>query len=1105
MAKGARKKTKWVSLSLASATATTAPPATNDNDADEKLKSSRGRKTYTAVVRSDSTRNYFTVGASNSYSNGAPNEETPTENGANVSIDRERPTGENRNSSPNSNSRLPYSSHRNHMRYSKNHFSSHNSHYHHNSSSNSNGKSYYSHHNGGGPYSNRSSAYSTHYTAESKNEQNETVTINEEEYTKITTPRQDVLFKKGYLSRPKRHTSTANDSGALSSSMNGSTPTDGSDTATGSGSVSTAESVMSDATYLTEGHFLEYPTPYFGYFDPSGVLVMNGFAVDNNGFSYMNGGQTYIYPPNYNCQTSAVFDQEDQTELGHVEDFPSGNQIQMPDVADTIEEDPDQSAINQSATGAAEDSEHSMCAAYPSPVETASDNAGAICNGYAAAEQQPLEEEEEASLDDAELDHLVPQQPLLSPYVNAYDYAQFYNTFYYPGCVMAPFPVVEDVYYNQVGYLSEEEYSKQFSFKKRKKWYRGWEEYPMEIHAEVLPEEVVSADQQEFTTSEVPAAEPISDNNNQTQLLPNQLPTFENGPPTPTPSAQTAPNAPVAQKSDNIIRSQPANSATRKTQKAHRKKDLIESTLAFAEQNIDLTKRASMVAPQQTPDSANVWRTVRNGKEIVEEDRELRYIDTRAMTKMEAIREELSETSCSSENTSLTQQSEASNLSGVSVNSATRQVKKEERISKKGKKTAKSKGKKQKRGNLGQQQMGFEVIEPEFVVSVTSFERVIEDVDEDGEDLSESHSLQHNASQQQSIGDLQEELETISLEQSEPQCDSIQEAVEQVLKNSEKTFTAEMLQNRNDYRAVLELEQELKNVQFEDLRGDEVCDILAGNVQHSLNVDTVDSDGACPTNTEESNSYGELPQDTQEQSDTLLTEEPSNEEQAKSNCVTLSESEKSDLAAGFPVAENSTCLTSASSKQESHCLALKPEEEDNDCKHFSDKEYTEDYDSGVQSPAVCVASTGSFGAEERKSSASSSYNDNDPNNLTEVVTSWLSETLRSKRLDEMFVLPDDPTLLGRIRQFAAAGFDDILALSSDTFSSSGEDAEDADSDYMSDVQVRNRLIDDQVLQHTSQKTDNEKLLDKQTENGHLLQEAIGGGHSNPKQKRCIIM
>lgn len=100
-----------------------------------------------------------------------------------------------------------------------------------------------------------------------------------DEYTKITTPRQDVLFKKGYLSRPKKHLSATPSDNVNGSSTTTTTTTDGSDIATGSGSVSTAESVTSDSTYLTDGMFMDsYPTPYpyFGYIDQSGVLVMNG-------------------------------------------------------------------------------------------------------------------------------------------------------------------------------------------------------------------------------------------------------------------------------------------------------------------------------------------------------------------------------------------------------------------------------------------------------------------------------------------------------------------------------------------------------------------------------------------------------------------------------------------------------------------------------------------------------------------------------------------------------------------------------------------------------------------------------------------------------------
>ncbi|XP_053685135.1 uncharacterized protein LOC128734805 isoform X2 [Sabethes cyaneus] len=1133
MAKGARKKTKWVSLSLASATATTDPPAVADNEADEKLKSaSRGRKTYTAVVSSDGTRNYLTVDGSNSHYDSAPKEDAG-EHGANVSINRERLNDEERGHSPHSNGRLPYS-HRNHMRFPKNHFSSHNSHYH-NSSSNANGKSHYSHHNGGGSYSNRTSAHSTHYTAEAKNEQNETITINEEEYTKITTPRQDVLFKKGYLSRPKRRTTTATDSSVLSSSANGGTPIDGSDTATGSGSVSTAESVMSDSTYLTEGHFLEYPTPYFGYFDQSGVLVMNGFAIDNNGFSYMNGGQTYIYPPNYNCQASTVFDQEEPADLEHVDELHACNQTQMPDMVNT-EDNPVESAINQPAADAADNVDSSMLfpdstASYPATEESAHpayEQAGAICDDAVAAEQQQtVEEVEEILPAGADMEQFVPQQPILSPYVNAYDYAQFYNAYYYPGCVMAPFPVAEDVYYNQVGFLSEEEYAKQFSFKKRKKWNRGWEEYYMEVPVDVPPEEVAFAEPHEFVASEVPTEDTASQINHQTQALSNQSPNVEDISNIPSPSAAkptTTPTSRAAQSLDSI-RSQPPKPASvpsqggRKLQKSqNRKKDLIESTLAFAEQNIDLTKTGSVNAQQA--ESANVWRTVRHGKEIVDEDRELRHIDTRTMTKMEAIREEISEASSGENVLCLTPQPlEEPTLCG-SANFATKQAKKDERISKKGKKTAKSKGKKPKRGNLGQQQTGFEVIEPEFVVSVSKYEKVIEDVDEDeDEDLPKASPLEEREAHQDDVEDMPEKLETSSLEQDDSQQESCPLEENTNVLEDPVEFPAELLENQTDNGALLMLESTLKDVQNDDPpHASEVCDMLINNIQYNLNLESVDiSTGTDFATTNESTCYEGLKQDNREQCDILLTDvvsiektEAASKSEPKLNGCLEKLADNNDLSEEFPVAQISDgCLTPQSSKRDSHCSENKSEE-DSECKHFSEKEYSEAYDSGVQSPAACTVSTVSFGGEERKSSASSSYADNDSNNLTEAVTSWLSETLRSKRLDEMFILPEDPNLLGRIHQFAVTSFDDILALSSDTFSSSGEDAEDADSDYMSDVQVRNRRIDNQQAQgHNNRKTENENdenFLDKQTANGHLHHHgANGDGHSNPKQKRCIIM
>ncbi|XP_022193589.2 uncharacterized protein LOC111051386 [Nilaparvata lugens] len=85
------------------------------------------------------------------------------------------------------------------------------------------------------------------------------LTFNEDEYTKITTPRQDVLFKKGYLGRRRTQNPTE-------------TPE----------AQSTADSVES-SEYLAE----EQPQ----YFAPPG-----GF-IDQNGVFYVNGGTYEFYDP----------------------------------------------------------------------------------------------------------------------------------------------------------------------------------------------------------------------------------------------------------------------------------------------------------------------------------------------------------------------------------------------------------------------------------------------------------------------------------------------------------------------------------------------------------------------------------------------------------------------------------------------------------------------------------------------------------------------------------------------------------------------------------------------------------------------------------------
>ncbi|XP_054276869.1 uncharacterized protein LOC128995868 isoform X2 [Macrosteles quadrilineatus] len=79
------------------------------------------------------------------------------------------------------------------------------------------------------------------------------VTFNEDEYTKITTPRQDVLFKKGYLGRKR-------------------TPPNPSPCETQE--VHSGDSVETES-YVSEEAQYAYPAPA-GYLDPNGVYYVNG-------------------------------------------------------------------------------------------------------------------------------------------------------------------------------------------------------------------------------------------------------------------------------------------------------------------------------------------------------------------------------------------------------------------------------------------------------------------------------------------------------------------------------------------------------------------------------------------------------------------------------------------------------------------------------------------------------------------------------------------------------------------------------------------------------------------------------------------------------------
>lgn len=95
-----------------------------------------------------------------------------------------------------------------------------------------------------------------------------------DEYTRITTPRQDVLFKKGYLSRPKKIL-PQND---LKTSSSGTMSV-----------VSTEESMSSSTQSVSPEHCI--PTPEL--YDSENQFIYPGF-YDNNGVFYVNRKKNII-------------------------------------------------------------------------------------------------------------------------------------------------------------------------------------------------------------------------------------------------------------------------------------------------------------------------------------------------------------------------------------------------------------------------------------------------------------------------------------------------------------------------------------------------------------------------------------------------------------------------------------------------------------------------------------------------------------------------------------------------------------------------------------------------------------------------------------------
>lgn len=112
---------------------------------------------------------------------------------------------------------------------------------------------------------------STKSTRSSSTTSETKITFNEDEYTRITTPRQDVLFKKGYLNKPKTYHNQ---------------------TSTGNSTISTGNSTE-NGTPDHQSADLEYESQF---------VFPNGF-VDQNGIYYVNSYEPYplmlFNPPTY--------------------------------------------------------------------------------------------------------------------------------------------------------------------------------------------------------------------------------------------------------------------------------------------------------------------------------------------------------------------------------------------------------------------------------------------------------------------------------------------------------------------------------------------------------------------------------------------------------------------------------------------------------------------------------------------------------------------------------------------------------------------------------------------------------------------------------------
>ncbi|XP_035786458.1 serine-rich adhesin for platelets-like [Anopheles albimanus] len=1053
-----------------------------------------------------------------------------------------------------------------------------------------------------------------------------TNTINDDEYTRITTPRQDVLFKKGYLSRPKPQTTTtttttmtaasgSNENTTASSSLAGTT-SEGSDGGNGGGSnsISTTESITSDYGGSFAADSFPIPCLPYGYFTENGVLVMNGFAVDNNGYSYFNGGQTYIYPPNFtNCQAPNSAEASVPEEVGELASS-SGGAIYDGTVALAEEQLDDAQATAYEEKGTTE------CTAVPDVVMSMPDSStmpgvmtieegssdqpeASVTDGFLVSQTNGATITDDGSFEGSDLEANGFYQ-----FNDSYDMAQFYSSVYYPQWCMGQYGLCEDgtpLQATEYVMPNGEVYTHQTSFKKRKKRFRHHDEVqqdesgtalesvaaPVPLMYTTVPVQEgfvpssttttvpaqlnhqLNADVQEFLPSTVTPGSATTDvtertTSHRSARKSNTQPTAAKKSNSTVSSASknvssakaavaTKPVEPVATPS---VKPVPNNLRPPLGSQKNRKKDLIESTLAFAEQNIDLTR--PKLAASHSHDSDLLWTTVSKGgrKRVVEQEQPVESpITASSVRQVDEAKPVIDSQQSSIKQPEPVVVSSSETRPPATVVDIPEAESKKEVTGKNKKKTQKHKRQQRKPGNAVMHRQpleGFQLIEPEFTSKPGSVsQRGGKGCDSEVQNLSEPDEEAIDP-----MGYKEVVEETLEIEEAGREGELVVGAPS-VEENKVVVCITEEAEKEKEER------KEEKEVPHDEL----ICDRIVEHVDSAPTVGCIAvecSEAAEPV--PESRIVVEqaiILNETETEKQVMLEVATMANTAGESECYEPGESKTEECLSIVPAAEKESTATimeeTAIAKEEPNqpsveisslaveepqmieCVTIKPlltiaaepvrvpdertprmsdsdeadEEdmsEDRHRKRDSVSGYTESIDSGLQSPAPCGQATPETSSLASSHEAEPHEDEHREQQLSQLVGLWLARKLEDHEPDEVFVLPhSNPLLMQRLHQFQQLQCGRVR-LASDSYDEDDDDGDDdeqdTDSDYMSDGQGRHdgnvaTNPNSPVIKHVSEDPSTglaEQAQQQQQPEQHQLQNGTKSLNLHLKQSEAVL-